>query len=334
MSIPFPSSPLDVDVQPGRVPVLRARPAAGDAVSWAADHRDQLRAVVTGCGAVLVRGLGLADADQVTGVLHRLANGLTVETETFAERRMYAEGVYSSASWPADEPMCMHHELSYRLEIPGLMLFACLTAPTEGGATGLADSAAVLESLPRDLVGWFEREGWLLVRNYHDGIGPSYAEAFGTDDRAAIEAYCRWHGVAFEWRPDGGLRTWQRRRAVVPHPISGRPCWFNQVAFLSEWTLDPKVHEFLVDVYGPDGLPFTTRSGNGDPIGPDVVRLLNEVYEAHSIRETLQAGDLMLVDNIRCAHSREPYSGSREVLVGMADPTLMADWAPFIKGAA
>jgi Taurine catabolism dioxygenase TauD, TfdA family len=334
MSIPFPSSLLDVDVQPGRVPVLRARAASGDAVSWAADHRDQLRAVVTGCGAVLVRGLGLAEPAQVTGVLHQLANGLTAETEAFAERRMYAEGVYSSARWPANQPMCMHHELSYRLEVPGLMLFACLTAPTEGGATGLADSAAVLESLPRDLVRCFDREGWLLVRNYNDDIGTSYAEAFGTDDRAAIEAYCRWHGVAFEWRPDGGLRTWQRRRAVVPHPVSGRPCWFNQVAFLSEWTLDPEVREFLVDVYGPDGLPFTTRLGNGDPIGPDVVQLLNEVYEAHTVREPLQAGDLMLVDNIRCAHSREPYSGSREVLVGMADPTLMADWTPFIQGAA
>ena len=41
--------------------MLRAD-AAGDAASWAAEHRDALRAVVAEHGAVLVRGLGLRDA--------------------------------------------------------------------------------------------------------------------------------------------------------------------------------------------------------------------------------------------------------------------------------
>lgn len=44
------------------------------------------------------------------------------------------------------------------------------------------------------------------------------------------------------------------------------------------------------------------------------------VYDAHTAREPWQAGDLMLVDNIRTAHSREAFEGPREVLVSMADP--------------
>ncbi|MND09283.1 Taurine catabolism dioxygenase TauD, TfdA family [compost metagenome] len=48
------------------------------------------------------------------------------------------------------------------------------------------------------------------------------------------------------------------------------------------------------------------------------MRLLNELYEANTVSEPWQAGDLLIVDNIRCAHSREPYEGQREVLVGMA----------------
>ena len=64
-----------------------------------------------------------------------------VEREAFARRQVYADGVYSSATWPANQPMCMHHELSYRLEFPGLMLFACLSAPTAGGATAVAGFA-------------------------------------------------------------------------------------------------------------------------------------------------------------------------------------------------
>jgi alpha-ketoglutarate-dependent taurine dioxygenase len=218
----------------------------------------------------------------------------------------------------------MHHELSYRTEIPGLLLLACLTAPAAQGATGLADGCAVLADLPLDLVTRFERDGWLLTRTYNGDIGRSLAEAFGTEDRAAVEAYCRANGIECEWRSGGELRTRQRRRAIVRHPITGRRCWFNQVAFLSEWTMDPDVRDYLVEVYGADGLPFNTRYGNGDPIGEDVVRLLNDTYDAHTVREPWQPGDLLVVDNIRTAHSREPFEGTREILVAMADPVQLS----------
>ena len=246
------------------------------------------------------------------------------EKEAFASREKHSDGVYSSSAWPPNQQMCMHHELSYALEVPGLMMFACLTASTSGGATGVADAAAVLEALPKDLVKLFEEDGWMLTRNYNDDIGVSFAEAFGTQDRSEIETYCRTNRIDFEWQPDGGLRTRQSRRAVVHHPQTGHRCWFNQIAFLNEWTIDPEVREFLVDVYGADGLPFNTRLGKGDTISEDVVQAINEVYEANSVREPWQAGDLMLVDNIRMAHSREPFEGTRELLVAMSDPTRLA----------
>ena len=50
------------------------------------------------------------------------------------------------------------------------------------------------------------------------------------------------------------------------------------------------------------------------------MHLLNQVYEANTAREPWQAGDLMLVDNIRTAHSREAFAGERDVLVAMANP--------------
>ncbi|RBY79059.1 TauD/TfdA family dioxygenase [Blastococcus sp. TF02-09] len=318
------SSLLDVDLLPGRPPVLRVADA-GDPAGWADRHREAVRALVAEHGSLLVRGLGLRDAVETGAVFSRLADVLVAEREAFAPREVVADGVHSSTPWPAAQAMCMHHELSYLRDVPGLLLLACLTPPTDGGSTGLADGAAVLEALPPDLVARFEREGWLLVRTYNDEIGASWTEAFGTSDRAAVEFYCRAQDIAFAWQPDGGLRTSQRRPAVVRHPVTGRRGWFNQVAFFSEWTLDPEVREYLVDVHGEDGLPFTTRFGDGAPIGEDVVALLNEVYPAHTVREPWQTGDLMLVDNIRTAHDREPYTGQREVLVGLGDPVRPAD---------
>ena len=308
---------MTVDVQTGKLPVLRAE-AGGGAERWAAEHRKELRALVAEHGALLVRGLDLRDAAGTEAVFRSLGD-LRPETEAFAPRRRYAPGVYSSSKWPQNQPMCMHHELSYVLDPPSLMLFACLVAPTGGGATPVADSPAMLDALPADLVERFERVGWLLIRHYNEDIGAPFAEAFGTDDRQAVERHCRANAIEFEWQPDGALRTRQRRRAIVPHPLSGRRCWFNQIAFLSEWTLAPEVREYLVDVYGAGCLPFNTRFGDGEPIGADVVEMINQAYEAHTVREPWEAGDLLLVDNIRTAHAREAFAGPREVLVAMAD---------------
>jgi alpha-ketoglutarate-dependent taurine dioxygenase len=318
------SLPLDLRTQPGRPPLLEID-APADVPGWVAEQRGVLRGAVAEHGAVLVRGLGLRDAAGVGAVVQGLGGLPVAEREAFASRQTYAEGLYSSTTWPANQAMCMHHELSYRLEVPGLLAFACLTAPASGGATAVADAPTVLEALPAELVDRFDREGWLLTRSYNDEIGASVGEAFGTDDRAEVESYCRANAIEFEWQPDGGLRTLQRRPAVVAHPATGRRCWFNQIAFLNEWTIAPEIREYLVDVYGADGLPFNTRYGDGEPIGEDVVALLNAVYEAHTVREPWQDGDLMLVDNIRTAHSREAYEGPREVVVAMADPVRVAD---------
>ncbi|MGI5128494.1 TauD/TfdA family dioxygenase [Pseudonocardia sp. CA-107938] len=310
---------LPVQTAPGRPPLVLAN-CGPDAEGWIAYHRGALRDVLANFGTVLVRGLGLRSQEQVAAVFRLFGGELMTEREAFAARERFPSGVYSSSAWPANQPMCMHHELSYALDVPRLMMFAALTAATSGGATGVADAAAVLDALPRPLVERFEREGWVLARNYNEEIGASVADAFGTDDPQAVEAYCRANKIDFQWQPDGGLRTWQRRRAVTVHPVTGRRCWFNQIAFLNEWTMDPDVREFLVESYGPQGLPFTTLFGNGEPVNKGIVELIGEVYTAHTRREAWQPGDLLLVDNIRTAHSREAFEGRREVLVGMAEP--------------
>ncbi len=312
------------DLRPDSPAVAYVTPS-GSAASWVSENRDVLRAGVTQHGAVLVQGLGLKDSAEVAAAFRELGSKLVKDREAFAARTQVSEGVYSSTPWPPGQPMCMHNEMSYVHEPAGLMMFACLKAPASGGATAVSDAFDVLASLPAQLVERFEQEGWMLTRNYNEEIGSSYAEAFGTESRDEIEAYCKANSIDFEWQSDGGLRTKQRRPAVVKHPGTGQRCWFNQIAFHNEWTLDPEVREYLVEVYGSDGLPFNTSFGNGGAIGEDVVQAINETYEGCTKREAWQSGDLMLVDNIRMAHSREAYSGEREVLVAMAEPVRFSN---------
>ena len=313
------STSLEINVQKGKPAIVQIAPGS-NIESWASENRDALRASVTEHGAVLVRGLGLQDASGIAATFSELATDLISDREPFAMRSKIVEGVYSTTPWQAGQPMCMHNEMSYVAEPAGLMMFACLTAATSGGATGISDAATILKSLPSDLVKRFEKDGWILTRNYNEDIGSSYAEAFGTENKGEIETYCKANNIEIEWLSDGGLKTTQHRQAVVSHPLTGERCWFNQIAFLNEWTLDPEIREYLVEVFSSDGLPFNTSFGNGDPVTEDMVEAINETYESNTMQEPWQAGDLMLVDNIRMAHSKEGYEGDREGLVGMADP--------------
>ena len=142
-------SSLEVDLQPGKPPYrLRSRPPAtrrAGRPSTGMRYAPSSPSTVRFWFAVSTCGTPPSPPTSSDGS----STSLMIEREAFAARQVYADGVYSSATWPANQPMCMHHELSYRLEVPSLMLFACLSAPTSGGATAVSDSPRCSRQCPR-----------------------------------------------------------------------------------------------------------------------------------------------------------------------------------------
>src|SRR6266404_4529889 len=84
-----PTSQFNVDVRPGKVPILRVD-ANDDAAHWASEHRNALRGFVAEHGSLLVRGLPLRDAAEAEAVFRQLGNLMT-EREAFAPRQRYAD---------------------------------------------------------------------------------------------------------------------------------------------------------------------------------------------------------------------------------------------------
>jgi hypothetical protein len=190
----------------------------------------------------------------------------------------------------------------------------------------------VLDTLPIELIKRFEPEGWQFTLNCNDEIGVSFAATSGAEDCGAGESYC--HATEFECRSDSGLQTKQFRSTLVSDLATGRRYQFNQVAFLNEWSTDPAGHEYLVDIFGANGLLFNERYSNSEAIGKVVLALLNQIYDTDTACEPWQADDLALVDNICTAHISEPFDRPRVVLVSMADAVHLADCSPTVEVTA
>ncbi|MER6626321.1 TauD/TfdA family dioxygenase, partial [Streptomyces sp. NPDC000931] len=165
----------------------------------------------------------------------------------------------------------------------------------------------------------FERDGVLYVRNFVAGVDLSWQEVFQTEDRAQVEQYCEAHDIDFQWRDDGPeLTTKQRCQATVRHPGTGQPVWFNQAHLFHASALAADEQASLVDTFGAENLPRNAFYGDHSPIEPEVLDHIRDAYEQQKTAFAWQRGDIMLLDNLLFAHGRDPYEGTRKILVAMA----------------
>jgi alpha-ketoglutarate-dependent taurine dioxygenase len=326
---------LTVHRDPGKPPILTTPPMADvdTATTWLTDNRAAIRAELLRSGCLMVRGLPVASTDDFAAVRDVLLPKPASYKEKATPRSDFGSGVFSSTDLPAVQPIRLHNENSYTLDFPGVLMFGCLVAPEEGGATTVGDMRAALRMLPADLRDRFERTGWLLVRNFSEMAGLPWHKSFATDDKSVVDDYCRENVIGLEWLADDELRSTQRRSAIITHPVTGERSWFNHVAFWNKWTLDPDIRDVLVETYGEDGLPFATYVGDGTALTETEAAALNAVYDQVTVRESWQRGDIMLVDNILCAHGREAFRGDRKIVVAMGEPIPLADCSPATQPA-
>jgi alpha-ketoglutarate-dependent taurine dioxygenase len=301
-----------------RVRVLEARQQGTDPREWGLTAREMLAAILRDTGAVLLRGFRpLADEEFHAFVADVLGPPLEYRERSSPRTRVTGH-VYTSTEYPSHQPIFLHNENSYADVWPTKIAFYGAVAADMGGATPIADVRAVYRQIPADVRDRFAETGVLYVRHFTQNVGLSWQDVFQTADRADVEAYCAAHGYTYEWLADG-LRTSRRGQAVARHPATGDIVWFNHAAFFHVSTLEPAVRAGLLAQFGESRLPNQTYYGDGRPIEPHVLDLIRDAYRDHQLSWPWRAGDLLLLDNMFVAHGREPFTGPRRVLVGMAD---------------
>lgn len=292
-----------------------------DLVEWVAGNRDFVQRLWEERRALLFRGFELDGIEGVRRLTEIAADGPRLPyLDRSTPREEYAPGLYSTTIFPQANTIRLHNEGSYWTAHPQKAFFACIMAPETGGETPIGDVHAVHERIDPEIREEFARRKWMLARNYHHGFALPWQEVFQTTDRSEVEAYCATHRIDFEWRDGDRLRTTQVREPILRHPRTGEPLWHNHAAFFHITTREPRLREALQREFADEDLPYNTYYGDGGEIDPDVIRHINAAYDAETVMFPWQRHDVTIVDNLRLAHARQPFTGERLILVALTEP--------------
>jgi alpha-ketoglutarate-dependent taurine dioxygenase len=281
---------------------------------WVAANQDW-ESILHTHGSLLFRGFDIPDPETCDKSLDALMQPTLEFPEETSPRSGVSARIFTSTDYPQDYPIQFHHEFSYRREYPERLAFCCMRPATAGGATPLADARRVLRRLPDALARKFERLGISYIRNF-TGLGVSWQDAFSTNDKESVSAYCDSRGIECNWSGES-LYMRQTRPAIVAHPVTGERAWFNSVLNLNVAGVEPEAIRQAMMMLPPDSVPSNTTYGSGDPIEPETLETIRQAYAEEAVRFSWQSGDLLLIDNILTAHARDPFTGDRHIIVGM-----------------
>ena len=307
----IPDNPLPLVLLPAREGV--------DLVGWAKGRRDFLDDKLRQHGGILFRGFDVGDVARFEELIRAVSGEALEYRERSSPRHSVGGNIYTSTDYPPDQPIFLHNENSYAHRWPLKIFFFCHTPPETGGATPIADVHKVFMRLPETLCEKFKERGILYVRNFSEVAGLPWRTVFQTHDKAEVERYCRDAGYETEWS-DEQLRTRRRGHAIYRHPSTDEPVWFNHATFFHVSTLAPRLRDGLLAQFGEENLPNNTYYGDGSEIEPEVLDQLRDAYESEIVRFAWQKGDVLMLDNMKVAHARDPFTGPRRILAGMAQP--------------
>lgn len=308
-------------VTPTQTLPLLVRPRLGgvNLAAWARNNRELLEVWLHEHGAVLFRGFGVGDVVGFEGLARAVSHDLLDYRERAAPRVEVGRNVYTSTEYPADQPIPLHHEMSYSHNWPTKIWFHCVKTATSGGATPIADDRKVYKRIDPKIKELFIRKNIMYVRNYGEGVDLTWQEAFQTTDRTKVEEYCRQARTLFEWKDGNRLQTRQVRQAVATHPKLRETVWFNHAHMFHVSNLEPAVREALLAEFATDELPRNAFYGDGSPIEDSVLDEIRNVYKEAAVTFAWQEGDTLMLDNFLTSHGREPFTGPRRIVVAMAE---------------
>eukprot|EP01124_Arcella_intermedia_P036394 TRINITY_DN9519_c0_g1_i1.p1 TRINITY_DN9519_c0_g1~~TRINITY_DN9519_c0_g1_i1.p1 ORF type:complete len:360 (+),score=54.10 TRINITY_DN9519_c0_g1_i1:33-1112(+) len=226
--------------------------------------------------------------------------------------------------------MPAHNDLAYRPAMAGRMALAHFKPASKGGSTPLYDMRLVwidLVSQFYPLMVDLHRHGVIYTKNLPDANNttkaslwlktadiPTWQSNYPNMTKEQITATLEAQGEKVEWLPDGTLRQSWHLPAFRQHPETGEYFFCNQILGFDarnfwQWPGRPFGDLAFIDC------PTHVRVGNGKDLTDAEYEGVLDAHHKNAMRGQWQTGDLVIMDNIRMTHSRDPYEGERRLAI-------------------
>lgn len=288
-----------------------------DLADWASNNREFLESNLLEHGAILFRGFRIDSVPEFEKVANAICPALFANYGDLP-RAGNSEKVYSSTPYPSDRAILFHNESSHLHQYPLKIWFFCVQPAQQGGETPIVNCHKVYQLLDPKLRSRLEQKQLMYVRNYIEGLDVSWQDFFHTTEKTVVEQYCCQSGIDCQWSGNN-LRTSKVRPAISHHTKTGKPLFFNQVQLHHISCLEPNVRASLLSTLGEENLPRNVYYGDGSPIEDSVMAEIGAAYQQAQVSFPWQQGDILMLDNMLTAHGRNPYLGSRKIVVAMGE---------------
>jgi hypothetical protein len=243
-------------------------------------------------------------------------------------RTSIGDRIFTATEYPPAQEIPLHNENSFQREWPLKLALCCLTPAISGGETPIADMRTVTAAIGTALLERLEARRVRYVRHYHPHVDVPWQKVFRTDDPAVVASYCDVHEIAYEWLAGDILRTTQVSQGTALHPVTGERVFFNQAHLFHNSSVGDAGARAMLKVFGPDRLPRQTYYGDAGEFTAEELATIRTAFQRASWSFPWQAGDVLLLDNMRFAHGRRPFKGARKVIVALLARTREVDCKP------
>jgi len=296
-------------------------------------NQAQLKEHLLKYGGLLFRGFPLKEAQDFNGAIDAFGLGKTLDYIGGDSPRDKVKGkVYTSTEAPPSFKLPLHHEMSFIKNFPEHIYFFCHTQPEEGGQTIIADGRTIFQKMPTEIKKRFTEKKLQYVSHYWGRSKlmeminkiqrghKSWHQVFETESKEEVEKKCQENDFGVQWPRKEWVKIVQDRPAVISHPDTKEPIWFNQAHL---YDFNPR----LLGRFNYVGakLLYARKNtkmheiyyGDGSKIERDDLYKVMDVLDENTVYFDWRQGDFLVLDNVLAMHGRAPFKGKRRILTAL-----------------